>query len=107
MQTVVQVWCTKGKSLRSSIADNRHLMDYGFVLIRQKQPDRKPGWTKIRSTRDGRQGALNLEWDPNTAILTCRVVNKGGGRPNEIVGDFAAYLLEHHRKRIKLLAIVP
>jgi hypothetical protein len=107
MQTVVQVWCTKGKSLRNKIADNRHQKDYGFVVRRQKQPNRKPGWTEIRSTREGRQGAMNWEWYPITAILTCRVVDKGGGRPNDIVGDFTAYLLKHHRKRIKLLAIVP
>jgi hypothetical protein len=47
------------------------------------------------------------QWDAATSILTCRVVNRGAGRPNLIIGYFVDYLLRRQRRRIKLLTVLP
>jgi hypothetical protein len=49
----------------------------------------------------GAPGALNVEWDPGTAVLTARVVTRGAKRPSPIVGHFINYLLNRHQKRIQ------
>ena len=54
-----------------------------------------------------RRGAVNIEWDASAAVLKCRVVNRGFGRPNVIVGDFIEYLLACHRRRLRAVVIVP
>ncbi len=69
MQTVVQVVCTRGRSLRGV--------------------------------------SMNIQWDSATTILTCRVINRGSGRPNLIIGDFVDYLLSRYRRRIKLVTVLP
>ena len=88
MQTLVQVVCSKGKSLRDVIVNDSKLQDFGLVTQKKQQPGRRHGWAKIRSTDSDRQGALNIEWDADTSILLCRVVNRGAGRPNRVLGDF-------------------
>ena len=65
------------------------------------------GWAKIYSTAADRQGVLNIEWDSDTGILLCRVINRGAGRPNLIVGDFVDYLLRQFRRRIEAITIIP
>jgi hypothetical protein len=50
---------------------------------------------------------MNIQWDAATSILTCRVVNRGAGRPNLIIGYFVDYLLRRQRRRIKLLTVFP
>lgn len=40
-------------------------------------------------------------------MLLCRVVNKGGGTPELVLGDFVAYLLRYYRRRITVINIVP
>jgi hypothetical protein len=50
---------------------------------------------------------MNLQWDSATSILTCRVINRGSGRPNLIIGDFVDYLLSKYRRRIKLVTVLP
>ncbi len=105
MQTVVQVACTKGKSLRDAIANDNHLEDYNFKILTEKKPGRKPGWTSVRSTDSNLRGAIKMQWSASTRFLICRVINKGAGRPNHIMGAFIAYLLERHKKRLKLVTI--
>jgi hypothetical protein len=50
---------------------------------------------------------MNIQWDGATNILTCRVINRGSGRPNLIIGDFVDYLLSRYRRRIKLVTVLP
>ena len=108
MQTLIQVVCTKGKSLRDAIVNDPKLeKDFSFALGKEREPGRSPGWAKIRSHGDNRQGALNVAWDAKTSILLCRVVNRGAGKPNLIVGDFVDYLLARHCKRIEVVTIIP
>jgi hypothetical protein len=60
---------------------------------------------KVKSSERGIWGALNVSWDAGTRSLTCRVVNRRYGTPHAIIGRFVAFLLEHYRKRIKLISI--
>jgi hypothetical protein len=107
MQTLLQVVCSRGTSLRDAIVNDAKLGEFGLVTEKKQQPGRPHGWAKIRSTEPGRQGALNLEWDADTGILLCRIVNRGAGRPNQVLGDFVAYLFQRHRRRIEAVNIIP
>ena len=107
MQTVVQVVCNRGRSLRDVIANDRKLTAHHLAVIQEKKPGRSPGWTNVRTTEGERSGSMNIQWDAATSILTCRVVNRGAGRPNLIIGYFVDYLLRRQRRRIRLLTVLP
>jgi hypothetical protein len=107
MQVLVQVVCRRGRSLRDAIARNAKLQDYNLEVTEQKRQGRSPGWTKVRSTVSDRRGAINLEWDADTNILICRVVTRGRGKPNLIIGDFMGFLLCEFIARIKVISIIP
>jgi hypothetical protein len=55
----------------------------------------------------GRRGSINIQWNAATKVLSSRVVNRGAGKPNLIIGDFVDYLLQRHRRRIRLIAVLP
>ena len=107
MQTVIQVVCTRGVSVRDAIVKDPQLERFGLVVSKQHQPGRSHGWAKLRSLRRDRRGAINLEWYAATRILLCRVVNRGSGKPGLIGGDFLEYLLERRRSRIDSIIILP
>ncbi len=107
MQTVVQVVCNRGRSLRDAIANDRRLKTHRLSVVQEKKPGRSPGWTKVRTTEGDRSGSMNVQWDAATNILTCRVVNRGAGRPNLIIGYFVDYLLRRQRRRIRLVTVLP
>jgi hypothetical protein len=104
MQTVIHVHCTRGVSLREKIAKDDWLADFSLYVAKEQQPGRSPGWLKVRSAQQGRRGAINIEWEP-AGVLRCRVVNRAGGRPDAIVGDFIGYLLARHRRRLRTIVI--
>jgi hypothetical protein len=106
MQTVIDVVCTKGRSLREAVADDRRLKRYELAVLNEKRPGRNPGWAKIRSTDPGCHGTINLEWDSSTRTLKCRVVNRRGGKPGDVVSKFVHYLLDRFGRRIRLLLIL-
>jgi hypothetical protein len=105
MQTLIHVACSKGTSLRTAIEKDARLKDCGLKILREKQSGRRPGWAKLRGTDQGRQGTVNIQWDSSSAVLSCRVINKAAGRPNLLVGDLIAYLLDRYSKRIKHLTL--
>ena len=107
MQTLVQVICSPGPSIRDAIANDAKLEAHYFEVVRERKPGRSPGWTKLKSRAEKRRGSINLQWSATTKVLLCRVVNKGAGKPNLIVGDFVDYLLQRHRRRIKIINVVP
>ncbi len=107
MQTLVQVICTPGASVRDAIASDPKLGRHGFEILYEHKPGRSPGWTKLRSRAIGRRGTLNIQWNAATKVLSCRVVNKGAGKPNFVIGDFVLYLLQRHRRRIRLITVLP
>jgi hypothetical protein len=107
MQTLIQVVCSKGSSLRDAIVNDRRLHKFDLIIQKKQQPGRARGWAKVHSSAEGRQGALNIEWDADTSILLCRVVNRGAGRPHLIIGDFVDYLFTRHRRRIQAINIIP
>jgi hypothetical protein len=107
MQTILQVVCSTGESVREQIVNDVKLTDYCLKVEKEKQPGRSHGWAKVLSTRPGGRGALNMVWDANTGTLLCRVVNRGRGRPSLIVADFVEYLLTHFRRRIEVVTLIP
>ncbi len=107
MQTLVQVFCTPGASLREAIADDSRLDRHSFVVSQEHKPGRKPGWLKLRSAQPTRRGAINVVWEGATHLLHCRIITKGGSRPNLIAGDFVEYLLARHRRRVQSILIIP
>lgn len=107
MQTLVQVVCSKGRSLRDAVVNDSKLDQFGLRLEQKLRPGRSHGWAKVRGAWRDRQGTLNIEWDADTNIMICRVVNRGAGRPHRVLGDFVEYLFERHRKRIEAVNIIP
>ena len=107
MQTVIHIHCTPGPSLRESITRDRRLLPHMLQVAKTQKLGRAPGWLKLRSTEADRRGALNIQWHPAGAVLQCRVVNRGAGKPNLIVGDFLDYVLARFRKRVKAITIIP
>jgi hypothetical protein len=107
MQSVIQATCYHGGSLREALANDRHLEKYSLAVSRQKTPGRSPGWAKLHSTDPDVPGAINLEWDPATKTLMARIVTKGHNTADRITGDFIAYLIRRHRKRIRSILILP
>lgn len=107
MVTVMVVICAKPESLRQQITNDPKLGEFMFKVVESRNPNRPRGWAKLHSTENDRRGALNMEWDANTRILLCRVVNRGAGRPNSMVGDFVDYLLARHGRKIEAINIIP
>jgi hypothetical protein len=108
MQTIIHVHCKKGPSLREIISqDEKRLAIHMLKIAAHKKPGRTTGWLKIRSTESDRRGAINLHWRSPESVLLCRVVNRGAGKPNLIVGDFLDYLLAYFRKRVLAVTILP
>ena len=107
MQTLVQVICTAGASVRDAIANDAKLGRHHFEILYEHKPGRSPGWTKLRSLAPGRRGTINIQWNTATKVLSCRVVNKGAGKPNLVIGDFVLYLLQRHRRRIRMITVFP
>jgi hypothetical protein len=106
MQTIVQVICSNGKSLRDVIVNDAKLVDFDLQVQAQHKKGRSNGWAKIDSSLPDRQGAINVAWDPASRILSGRIVNKAKGRPDHLLGDFVAYLFARHRKRIRSVNII-
>ena len=108
MQTLVQIACKKGRSLRDVIVnDTKRLAHFGLVVQKKQQPGRPNGWAKIIGNEPDLKGSLNLEWDASTSILLCRVVNKGAGRPDLILGQFVSYVFVACHRRIEAVNIIP
>lgn len=107
MQTVIEVTCYHGGSLREGIANDKRLEKYDLAVSSQKMSGRNPGWSKLHSLDPEVPGAINLEWDPPTKTLMARVVTKGRSTPDRITGDFIAYLMRCQRRRIRSILLLP
>jgi len=107
MQSVIQVTCYRGGSLREAVANDKRLQKYNLAVSRQKTPGRSPGWAKLHGTDPGVHGAINLEWDPATKTLMARIVTKGKSTPDRIIGQFIAYLMRRHRTKIRAILLLP
>jgi hypothetical protein len=104
VQILVQALCTKGRSLREAIASDARLTSHQLQVTRQMQPGRAPGWMKLHAT-DTTRGALNIEWDTQSAVLSARVITRGSRQPSPIVGDFINYLLARHGSRVQSVTV--
>jgi hypothetical protein len=103
VQTIVQVICSKGPSLREKIAKDAALERSGLCVLREKQALRSPGWMKVVGI-EGQAGAINVEWDADTSVLICRVITRGAN-PSEIIGDLVRYILDRHRRRVRAIQV--
>jgi hypothetical protein len=106
MQTLIDIHCSPGPSLREKIAKDAKLADYRLKVLKEQKPGRSPGWLKLKSTESNCPGAINVQWQQSRA-LRCRVINRAGGRPDAIVGDLVSYLLARHRKRLRAVLVLP
>lgn len=103
----------QGRSLREAITSDRRIGRHDLQVLQQKRAGRSHGWAKLKSTLPDRHGAINLEWDANTYVLISRVVTRGKGRPNLIIGDCIDYLLARdylltrHARRIEAINVIP
>ena len=102
MQILIHALCTKGESLREAIANDSKLASHQLEMVREKQPGRAPGWMKVRSAGET-PGVLNIEWHPQSSVLSARVITRGSGKPSEIVGAFVNYLLRRHGRRVRTI----
>ncbi|MBI4194417.1 MAG: hypothetical protein HY526_04995 [Betaproteobacteria bacterium] len=105
MQTVIQVVCKTGRSMRDAVANDPTLEENGLKIVKERKHGRSPGWTKVKSAMSDRRGTVNVQWNASTSILMCRIVNRGAGKPNLLVGDFVDYLLARHKKRVRHITI--
>lgn len=106
MQIFIQVLTTAKTSLRDTIVNDKKLEKFGLMVSAQKKVGRSHGWAKVHSST-GAHGAINIEWDAPLAILHCRVVTKGEGKPEPIISDFVEYLLTRHAKKVQAINILP
>lgn len=104
MQTVIHVVCKGTKSLRDAITNDGEITEHHLQLVQCKRQHRSPGWAKLTSVYGG-PGAINFKWDASSRALTCRVVTRNRNKPYSIVGDFLAYLLAKHSRRIVTILI--
>lgn len=102
MQILIHALCSKGASLREAIANDVRLEKHHLLKVREKQAGRAPGWMKLRSATTA-AGVLNIEWHPQSSVLSARVITRGSGPPSQIVGDFINYLLRRHGSRVKAI----
>jgi hypothetical protein len=99
MQILIQVLCTKGRSIRQAIADDQRIGRFGLQVTKEAQPGRAPGWLKLHA--EEMRGALNVEWDAQSSVLSARVITRGSRKPSPIVGAFVNYLLQRHDGRVQ------
>lgn len=105
-QIVIQVLITQNRSLRDIISQDEKLPNYNLKVAQHKKKARRHGWAKLHSTT-GEYGAINIQWEPNSRMLICRVITKAGGKPASIISDFIRYLLDRHRRKIEAINIIP
>jgi hypothetical protein len=106
MLTHVQVVTTSIKSLRNRIVNDPKLDEY-FRIIKKQEPNRAPGWARLRSIHSTQQGTVQIEWNAKTKMLLCSIVNKAKGRPDDVVGELVRYLLCRFSNHIRLITIIP
>lgn len=107
MQTLIQVVCSGSGSLRDAVANDEKLEKFNLYVEEKRKPGRSPGWTKLHSLNPTTKGAINLHWQGDVKILTCRVVTRGRGKPAPIIGDFVRYLLSRYSRRVESIIVVP
>ena len=107
MQILVQVLTSETRSLRDIIIKDKKLSEYGLKVVMQKKSGRSHGWSKIRSSDTVFNGAINIQWEASSRMLLCRVVTRGYGRANFIIGSFVDYLLARYPKKIEAVNIIP
>jgi hypothetical protein len=83
------------------------LEDYGFKVTYQKKTTKPKGWASIKSSNKTIKGTIKLEWDSKTSILLCRIINKGKGKPDYILGNLIQYLFSQYKKYIIMINIIP
>src|SRR4029078_8537012 len=94
-----QALCATGPSRRQAIADDTHIDRFKLQVTKEAQPGRAPGWLKLHA--EEMRGALNVEWDAQSSVLSARVVPRGSRKSSPIVGAFVNYLLQRHDGRVQ------
>jgi hypothetical protein len=99
MQIQMQAFGRKPDSLRKVIADDLSAHPHSELYLQEfKSPERVPGWSKIRGINH--PGAINIKWDASSRMLTARAIAKRGNTPHKLLGEFIAYLIERHGRKV-------
>ena len=107
MQSVIQIACTSGPSLRDIIVkDERRLAKFNLIVSERKKQSRSRGWAKLHGTAEDAYGAINVQWIASSQVLLCRVITRKLN-PGPLSGDLLRYLLTTHRRRVQSIHIVP
>jgi hypothetical protein len=107
MQILVQVLTSETRSFRDIVIKDKKLNEYGLKVVMQKKSGRSHGWSKLRSTYPEFNGAINIQWESSSRMLLCRVVTRGYGKANFIIGSFVDYLLARYSRKIEAVNIIP
>ena len=106
MQSQMQVYGRKPDSLRKAIIEdllNHKRRRLPLYVDTAKKRERSPGWSKIKGLK--LHGALNVEWEAGQRMLTVRAIAKKGNTPHDLMGQFVAYLLKFHQRRVDFITI--
>jgi hypothetical protein len=99
MQIQMQAFGRRQGSLRKIIADDLLAHPHPVLFLQEfKSPERAPGWSKILGI--DLPGALNIKWEASSRMLTARAIAKRGNTPHKLLGEFIAYLIERHGRKV-------
>jgi len=99
MQIQMQAFGRRQGSLRKIIADDLSAHPHPVLFLQEfKSPERAPGWSKILGI--DLPGALNIKWEASSRMLTARAIAKRGNTPHKLLGEFIAYLIERHGRKV-------
>jgi hypothetical protein len=104
MQIQMQAFGRRQGSLRKIIADDLLAHPHPVLFLREfKSPERAPGWSKILGI--DLPGAINIKWEASSRMLTARAIAKRGNTPHKLLGEFIAYLIERHGRKVSSVNI--
>ncbi len=104
MQIQMQAFARRRDSLRKIIADDLEARPHAVLYLQGfKTPERAPGWSKILGK--DLPGAINIKWEQSSRMLTARAIAKRGNTPHKLLGEFVAYLIERHGRKVTSMNI--
>ena len=106
MQTLIQIQCkAKTPSLRSAIYNAPEELGSCCLKISEKRKG-KNKWLSLSSSISEIKGAIKIEWNANTNLLTARIVNRSKVIPSDIIGHFTSFMLWQYGNSIISINIV-
>ena len=93
------------ESLREIIIADLQQWEYELDIESEKKVGRAGGWAKIKAK--DLPGVINITWHADSKTLIARAIAKQKNTPNKLLGRFIGYLLEHRRRDVRAITIIP